>query len=385
MPIKVRIDTDYLDDGPRLDHRTTWFVAVHMLGVYAVARTATDGDRHFMSLHKWAPTSAPPTGLVRPVPVDPKGTKGPTRGQARGPGWRQTSAGLYVPAEVDELRVEQRIFEQASRLRGSGAVTAWASLRWQLATFFDGTSFPEAELLPVPLVLGGNAFLRPDPRATISRAQLPPAHRIRARGVWCTLAERALLDEMVRHGQLRQAVVDVDMAAAAGLVTVSSFQEFVASIGPWTGVPLAREAAVLASDDSRSPQESRMRLVWVLDAELPVPLCNVPVFDLHGNLLGVPDLFDPVAGLVGEYQGADHKEGERHRSDTAREDKFRNAGLEMFEVVGGDLADRWMVVERMLSARARSKFLPAHERKWTLDAPAWWRSRASCRTRRRSG
>ena len=256
-------------------------------------------------------------------------------------------------------------------------MTAWASLRWQQANFFSGTSFPEGELLPVPLVLGGGAFLRPDPRVTISRAQLPPSHRIMVRDLWCTVAERAVFDEMIRHGHLRRAVADIDMASAAGLVTVASVKDFVASLGPWTGGPLARQAADLASNDSRSPQETAMRLVWVLDAELPLPLCNVPVFDLHGNLIGIPDLIDPVAGLVGEYQGADHKWGERHRSDTAREDRFRNAGLEMFEVVGGDLADRGLVVERMLTARKRSKFLLPHEREWTLDAPAWWCARAS--------
>ena len=30
-----------------------------------------------------------------------------------------------------------------------------------------------------------------------------------------------------------------------------------------------------------------MRLVWVLDAGLPAPKCNMPVLDLHGNLIGV--------------------------------------------------------------------------------------------------
>ena len=49
-----------------------------------------------------------------------------------------------------------------------------------------------------------------------------------------------------------------------------------------------------------------MRLVWVLIAELCPPLCNAPLFDLGGQLLGIPDLFDPEAGLVGEYDGAHH-------------------------------------------------------------------------------
>ena len=47
-----------------------------------------------------------------------------------------------------------------------------------------------------------------------------------------------------------------------------------------------------------------MRLVWRLDAGCPWPLCNAPVFDLAGELLGVPDLIDPVHGVYGEYDGA---------------------------------------------------------------------------------
>ena len=40
----------------------------------------------------------------------------------------------------------------------------------------------------------------------------------------------------------------------------------------------------------------------------PRPLCNVPVFDRFGQHIGTPDLLDPVAGVVGEYDGALHLE-----------------------------------------------------------------------------
>ena len=87
-----------------------------------------------------------------------------------------------------------------------------------------------------------------------------------------------------------------------------------------------------------------MKLVWVLDAGLDAPLVNQPVFDLAGNLLGYPDLLDPEAGVVGEYDGVDHKDRDRHRRDVSREQRYRDHGLEYFTVVGGDLQDVDLVV-----------------------------------------
>ena len=50
-----------------------------------------------------------------------------------------------------------------------------------------------------------------------------------------------------------------------------------------------------------------MHLAWELVAELPRVLANRPVFDLNDNLIGVPDLSDPVSGTVGEYDGEHHR------------------------------------------------------------------------------
>ena len=49
-----------------------------------------------------------PVGLVRPVPVDPSGVHGPTRGAAAGPRWRRTSPNRYVRSDTPDS-VEQRI------------------------------------------------------------------------------------------------------------------------------------------------------------------------------------------------------------------------------------------------------------------------------------
>src|SRR3954468_10946219 len=111
--------------------------------------------------HKWSPVCPLPTGLVWPVPVDPTGLRGPTRGQAGGPRWRRSSWGLYVPSDVDASVPEQRILEQSMRLPG-GAVTGWASLRMHGAAFFDGLRDGGRTQAPVPLSSTAFHQVRPD-------------------------------------------------------------------------------------------------------------------------------------------------------------------------------------------------------------------------------
>jgi hypothetical protein len=314
----------------------------------------------------WDPSCTRPNNLVVPVRVGSIG--GPTRKQARGPHWRQTSSGMYMPSHVDESVVEQRILEQGSRIPGYGAVTGWASLRWRGATYFDGLGY-DGEVLPVPLIL--DSGIRPDPRFTQTEMQLAPTEWEVVGGLRVATVQRALFDEVCRIPSVREESVAISMTAAARLISVRLFGMYVAQRNAWTGVPRARLAVRLARDDCRSPQEHRMVLVWVLDAGLDPPLCNREVFDLDGRLIGVPDLLDVEAGLVGEYQGADHKDGARHRKDVEREECFRDHGLEYFELVGGDIARRDVAVNRMLSARRRAKFLPPESRAWTLEPPPW--------------
>jgi hypothetical protein len=321
-----------------------------------------------MDLGFWQPSCERPCDLVAPVPVDPTGRRGPTPKQARGPRFRTTSSGLFVPATVTDDRVEQRILEQAGRLKGQGAVSAWAALRWRGAAFFTGRTW-DGSPLPVPLVLGP-VHRRPDPRVSLTNEQVYPREIENVDGIRCMVPVRALFDEVRRVAKrnLREAVVAADMASAAGLLTIEDFREYVAARTSWTGVPVAREAVALASDGSRSPQETRLRLVWVLEAGLAPPLCNVPVYDRTGRLIGIPDLFEPEAGLAGEYAGAAHRDASRHRRDVVREADFRDHGIECVTVVEGELNNRYGVAQRLRAAYDRARFLSPDRRSWTLES-----------------
>lgn len=316
---------------------------------------------------RWNPVCERPPGLTFPEHLDPTGENGPTRVQARSARWEWLAPGWYARAARPH-RVEQRILDAACRLRNGDAVTGWAALRWHGAAFFDGLAPSGQDDLPVPLI--ARSSLQSLPGSTLSKAQLAPSEWQYVAGLPVATVQRALFDEVVRRNELWASVEAVCMAAAGRLISTRLFSIHLLRRRAWTGVPLARKVADLARDDLRSPPEVRMHLTWELVAELTRVLANRPVFDHDGNLIGVPDLFDPVSGTVGEYDGEHHRAIEQHRSDVSREDRFRDHGLEYFKVVRGD--SRSTVAARMRRTRARAKFLPPESRAWTLDQPSWY-------------
>lgn len=133
-----------------------------------------------------------------------------------------------------------------------------------------------------------------------------------------------------------------------------------------------RQAVSLMEENSWSPMEPRVRLVWHLVAGLPRLLCNQPVFDLAGHHLGTPDLLDVEAGLALEFNGHLHLEGERRRTDLHRDRLFRSTGLATMAVVAGDLADQDRLAWRMCAERQGAARSPIGARRWTVEQPSWW-------------
>ncbi len=220
----------------------------------------------------------------------------------------------------------------------------------------------------MPLALGPDGKRRHIPGTTVWREQVLPWEIEARRGIPCTSVEAAVFDELRRIYSLRRAVQVIEMAMFAELTSLSRFSAYVLTRNRRKWVGLARSALALVQEGAESPQETLMRLVWVVDAELPPPLCNVNVYSIDGSFLGRPDLLDPVAGVVGEYDGAHHRRARVRARDVSREELFRCHGLEYFTVVEGDLGRREMVAARMERARARA--LRSREpRRWTLTPP----------------
>jgi hypothetical protein len=163
------------------------------------------------------------------------------------------------------------------------------------------------------------------------------------------------------------------MAAAADLVSLREVRSYAAAeLTGWTGVDKVRKAVGWAEENSWSPTETEMRLLWTSQLRLPRPLCNHPVFDRDGRFIGTPDLLDVEAGMVGEYDSDLHLDRARRARDIGREAAFRKVGLEYVTMTGADRRDIGPYLQRVREARSRALFLPSEQRAWIVDPPAWW-------------
>jgi hypothetical protein len=260
-----------------------------------------------------------------------------------------------VPGTVDPALVEQRILEAAQRLPPEGAVSGWAALRLAGGGFFDGRAPDGKALMAVRLVVPRPRNLRQADLINVGRERLEPDEVAIVHGVPCTVPLRATFDEARRSPDLREAVVAVDMALAAGLFSLAEYVAYANDRRKWPGARRARAAGRLADPRSLSPGETRMRLIWVLDAGLAAPRCNWPIADLDGNRLGKPDLLGDELGVVGEFNGAEHRTRARQALDIRREDAFRGVGLEYFAVVGSDQFDIPLVLSRIRATSERAR------------------------------
>ena len=309
-------------------------------------------------------------GLTMPVRVDPAGVRGPTRKQARGKSWRRTSHGLFVPGDVGEGHVEQRIVEAAAVVPEKGAITGWAALRWQGATWFDGLADGGRSRLPVTVVAPGRQ-VRAQAGIVVSEEFIRPGEIILVDGMPLTLPERSVCFLMRHARTLREAIVALDMAAYHDLVSIREVAAYAATLKIWTGIPLCRTGIGLGDENAWSPLEVVLREIWEVYAGLPHPHCNRPIFDLDGRLIGTPDLLDERAGLVGEYDGRLHLAGDQRHRDRDREARYRDVGLEVVVALAGDVHQPLHTAELIQQAYSRARFEPPERRRWTIEPPSW--------------
>lgn len=318
-------------------------------------------------------------GLVAPVPVDPSGLAGPTRGQARGPRWRAASTNRFVPIEVDPTLVDQRIVEAIAGAPDRAAVTGWAGLRWRGAEYFDGYD-SRMQPRPVPVAVGDRKPLRSRAGVELRFGWLLENDVVAVDGLPVTRPERSVFDDVCRAGSLEQAVQIVSMACRSDMVSLDELLSYRCLLGSRQFTARFTDAIALSDENLWSPLEATMLLLWV-GRGFRRPLCNRPIFDLAGNHVVTPDLFDPIAGVAGEYDGVVHSRLRVQRRDVDRDACYRDLDLEVVTMVSDDLRDTSSFERRLASAYRRVAERP-RRRDWTIDLPDGWIDTSTVSARR---
>lgn len=313
----------------------------------------------------WDPIAPPVPKLWTPVRIDPTGVTGPTKGQAEGPHWRRTSPGRFVRTTVSDTLVEQRIIEAYAGSGPTAVVTGWAGLRLLGAGFSDGLAADGTTRLDVPVAVNGG-HARGRPGVVTIRYRVPDDEVTLVHGIRCAVPERSLLDQVRLVAQLGgddwDQIAEVDMACASQLTSIRRMARYRWTRYWYRDIRTLDQILPRCVEDARSPREVGFRKVWTQDAGWPTPLCNRTVTDFDGAVIGMPDLFDAVRAVAGEYAGGGHRRKHQHDSDLSRAAAFRRVGIEIVEVTN-NVARPDRVVAWMREAEERALLLP---RRWQL-------------------
>jgi hypothetical protein len=282
--------------------------------------------------------TVPPELLAGPFTVAEAARVGVTHQMLRGRSWVRLTRGVYCH---ESQRVDDNTRLAAMRLVlpehaiATDLLAAWAHGVWRPA--------PGA---PLPLqwaVERGRA--RPRESLDGSRRMVVPASDVvTAGGLVCTSPSRTCF-QLMRRACLVEAVVVADAFAGASLVRLPEFYAYVDSHRRWPGVEEVRRRLEHATSASRSPGETRLRMVAVLGG-LPEPYVNVPMYRGE-ELLGYPDLLLVGRRCTGvEYDGAYHETPLQRRNDLRRENRFLLGGLPLLRY------DRFTVSRHVLRQQA---------------------------------
>ena len=304
---------------------------------------------------------------VRPLTTCDARALGVTPGQLAGPGWSSPSRGVHRPATSEgEPSPLQRILDVAELLPPGAAIGGWAAAHLLGASELDGRGWSGRVLQPVPVILPPPLLIRTRPGIVRWRSELADDERVDVGGVVCSTAVRTGFD-LVRLCDLRNGVVCLDAMGRQVGLSPAAVLAHAAVRRRWRGRPRIAPAVGLADPRALSTGETRLRLVWMLDAGLPRPEVNPTVTDLGGFILGMGDLLEPESALLAEYDGAGHRELGRHVADNAREEWLEDAGLVVVRASAPDVwpTNRARTVLRLHTARRRGLRRDRARDRWT--------------------
>lgn len=314
-----------------------------------------------------------------PVPTGELLSRGISKAVLAGPRWICINRGFYRPATEGKPTSTQRIVDASAILPPGAAIGGWAAAYVQGVDLLDGLD--DRTMAPLPVVLRLPPGLHRRPAAGIRYVQ--PGRSVtvhQVAGLPVTPLCVTAFDLARWAPTLTEAVAAIDAILGANLLPPKELEVVRTFVGP--GARQIKAAVDLSRSGVRSSWESRLRMFWVVDLGLPVPLVNPPIFDQDGTFLGIPDLLDEAAGLAMEYDGArwssaitaGHRDVDQHRRDNHREEAFERTGLIVVRADKADLTrERAKLAMRLRAARADGLRRDRRRDRWTLrQPPGWW-------------
>ncbi|BEP12119.1 DUF559 domain-containing protein [Acidothermaceae bacterium B102] len=269
---------------------------------------------------------------------------GVSRRRLGGPLFRALDRNLWVPAGTPD---SLDLFIAASQLvLPEGAAVSGIAAAW-----LHGVDL--APLKPEPVDVIADQSWRPGYRKVLRphRAPLPAGDVMTVKGILCTTPLRTAYD-LARGPDLREAVVAVDALLHKGLITLDDLAQFAAGRSWPDGARLGR-VLELADAGAESPQESRLRLVLVLDGGLPRPETQIVARDVDGRFVARLDMGYRLRRRAGiEYDGKHHAQPDQRLRDHRRHNRLVRAGWPTLYCSAEDIACRRSTIIREVREEA---------------------------------
>ena len=274
---------------------------------------------------RMAPQALVPLELrKRPFNLADARRHGLTKHHLEGEAWRRLGAGFYAWKEIasDPLVILGAIRRRLpDRCAFAGRTAAW----------LHGLDFPPCDPVEVAIPLGCGVSGRAGVK--LRRVELHLTEVVIQQDLPTTSATRTLAD-LGRWLPLLEAVIALDMGLHEGVCDVYDLADWIDTHPGFPGVARLRRALALADADSESVMETLLRLL-LIQAGLPKPLLQVPLYDDTGGFLGRPDLFYPAQRLGLEYDGAVHKDN--LAADNRRQNRLLDAGYRLLRFTASDV------------------------------------------------
>jgi putative AbiEi antitoxin of type IV toxin-antitoxin system len=267
--------------------------------------------------------------------------------------WVRLRRGVYAERAVAEAAdgdpVARHRLECAGvlvRLRGRAVISHASAAR------LGGIVVPPTRTGTVRLT--GEVQWRRGRGYEVARAALP-ASDVRALSAFRITAPARTLVDCAREWPLEDAVVAMDAALNAELLSRRELTDAVLAESHWVGVGDAARAANLADGRAESPLETLGRL-RIVGSGLPTPELQVGIRDARG-LVGRVDAWYEEAAVAVEFDGLVKYEAPRDGRSPARvlweekrrEDRLRDLDIRVLRVVRADLGPAWERVRARLA------------------------------------